>query len=114
VSPKDAGLQNPRVPERKLVPPQSPSVPNAGQAGQEAALLTIREDWKRKGTLYKGKKRNINAELRRVLGEEAASWLKEPKLRFGGRSPEQVIKDGEQFWVRDVLRSYVYGGVSPN
>ena len=68
----------------------------------------IRSDWKSSGPLYDGELLDIRAEVQRVLGEDAAEWLHEPNTRFGGKSPEQVIQDGEAFWVRDVLRSYLY------
>ena len=70
----------------------------------------IRPDWKSLGPLFEGEKQDVHAEVRRVLGEEAAMWLREPNIRFGGKSPEQIIETGEEFWVRDVLRSYLYIG----
>ena len=70
----------------------------------------IRPDWKSAGPLFAGEKRDVRAEARRVLGEEATVWLREPNIRFGGKSPEEIIEIGEEFWVRDVLRSFLYIG----
>jgi uncharacterized protein (DUF2384 family) len=66
-------------------------------------------DWKSSGPLYDGELQDIYAEAERVLGEHAAEWLHEPNVRFGGKSPRQIIEAGSEFWVRDVLRSYLYG-----
>ncbi len=70
------------------------------------------QDWKSRGDIYEGEHDDIHEEVRRVLDTEADGWLHEPNVRFGGRTPEQVIQDGEQYWVRDVLRSYEHGGMS--
>lgn len=74
---------------------------------QETAGL--RSDWKSSGPLYEGENPDIRIEVQRVLRDDAAEWLREPNSRFGGKTPEQVIQDGEEFWVRDVLRSYLCG-----
>jgi hypothetical protein len=73
----------------------------------------LKSDWKSSGSLYEGESRDIHDEVRRVLGDEYwAEWLRVPNVRFGGKAPEEIIKAGEEFWVRDVLRSYLYVGSS--
>jgi esterase/lipase len=75
--------------------------------------LAAGEVWKIQGALHEGEEPDIHAEIRRVLGDEDAQfWLCEPNVRFGGRCPEEVIKEGGEFWIRDVLRSYMHVGSS--
>jgi Protein of unknown function (DUF2384) len=70
-------------------------------------------DWKSTGRLFEGESRDIYEEVRRVLGSDDGSvWLREPNVRFGGKAPQDIIKAGQEFWVRDVLRSYLYIGSS--
>ena len=70
--------------------------------------------WKSEGDrLYEGEEYDVRDEVRRVLGpEDGEGWLQEPNPRFGGKTPNDVIHAGQEFWVRDVLRSYLYIGSS--
>ena len=69
--------------------------------------------WKSSGPLSAGEDSNIHREVLRVLGEEdGAEWLREPNVRFGGKTSEEIIRAGQEFWVRDVLRSYLHTGSS--
>ena len=75
--------------------------------------IAWRPDWKSEGDVYEGEEGDIHAEVERVLGEEvAAHWLHQPNARFAGKTPQQVIESGEEYWVRDVLRSYLQIGSS--
>lgn len=67
-------------------------------------------DWKKHGRLLEGELDDIREEVCRVLGDDADAWLQERNIRFGGKTPSQVIDDGEEFWLRDVLRSQLMGG----
>jgi uncharacterized protein (DUF2384 family) len=53
--------------------------------------------------------RDIESEAREVCGPD---WLITPNVRFGGRSPMEVIKADQGFWVRDVVRSIKHGDIS--
>src|SRR4051812_43301034 len=95
-------------------PPHRRSYPlRPGASTMADGEIAWRTTWKSEGPIYEDESRDIYAEVWRVLGEgNATEWLQEPNTRFGGRTPQQVIEDGEEHWVRDVLRSYLYIGSS--
>ena len=73
----------------------------------------LKSDWKSSGRLYEGEDPDIHREVLRVLGnEDGSQWLREPNVRFAGKAPEEIIKAGEEYWIRDVLRSHLYVGSS--
>jgi hypothetical protein len=59
--------------------------------------------------VLEGEKEDIRQEAIDVAGEE---WLYSKNVRFGGRTPMDVIHDGQEWWVRDVLRSIKHIGFS--
>jgi hypothetical protein len=59
--------------------------------------------------LLEGEKEDVRQEAIDVAGEE---WLYSQNIRFGGRTPMDVIRDDQEEWVRDVLRSIKYVGFS--
>lgn len=56
-----------------------------------------------------GEDADIRREAEKVVGP---GWLTEPNARLGGRTPEQAIKDKQEFWVHELLRSIRYGEFS--
>ena len=59
--------------------------------------------------LLDGEDPDIRREAEAVAG---ADWLTTGNARLGGRTPEQAIRDGDEFWVRDILRSIKYSEFS--
>jgi hypothetical protein len=84
-----------------------------GAVAGEPEGIELTTDWKSEEPLFEDEEGDVRAEARRVLGpEDGDQWLHEPNSCFGGRTPDEVIDAGRGFWVRDVLRSYLYIGSS--
>jgi uncharacterized protein (DUF2384 family) len=56
-----------------------------------------------------GENPDLWQEARDTFGEW---WLKEPNIRLGGRTPEDLIKENRGAPVRDIIRSVKYIAVS--
>jgi uncharacterized protein (DUF2384 family) len=59
--------------------------------------------------LFEGENPDVRQEAREVLGDW---WLKEPNLRLGGRTPDEIVKEGCGARVRDIIRSVKYVAIS--
>ena len=59
--------------------------------------------------LLEGENSDLRQEVIDTLGEW---WLNERNVRLGGRTPNDVINQNRGAWVRDLLRSIKYIGIS--
>jgi Protein of unknown function (DUF2384) len=59
--------------------------------------------------LLEGENPNLRQDARDTIGEW---WLKEPNIRLGGRTPEDLINENRGARVRDIVRSVKYIAVS--
>jgi hypothetical protein len=59
--------------------------------------------------LFEGENPDLRQEARDTIGEW---WLKEPNIRLGGRTPEDLITENRGARVRDMVRSVKYIAVS--
>jgi hypothetical protein len=59
--------------------------------------------------LFEGENSDLRQEARDTIGEW---WLKEPNIRLGGRTPEDLINENRGARVRDIVRSVRYIAVS--
>jgi hypothetical protein len=59
--------------------------------------------------LLEGENSDLRQEVIDALGEW---WLNERNVRLGGRTPNDVINQNRGAWVRDLLRSIKYIGIS--
>lgn len=55
--------------------------------------------------LFEGENTDLRQEARETFGE---GWLKEPNLRLGGRTPDEMIKEKLGARVREIIRSAKY------
>ena len=57
--------------------------------------------------LLEGEKRDLREEAAEVVGEE---WLSTPNVNFGWKTPDEVIKLGYAYLVRNNIRLMKYVG----
>lgn len=66
--------------------------------------------------LFEGEHEDLIEEAKDVMGEEFAEyWLNTGNSRFGGEKPIDFVRSDDPWrrgWVRDVLRSIKYVGIS--
>ena len=59
--------------------------------------------------LFDGENPDLRQEALDIIGEW---WLKEPNIRLGGRTPEELINENRGARVRDIVRSVKHIAVS--
>lgn len=66
----------------------------------------------RSDDLLPGEKNTLIEDAEDLLGDQAQQWLDTENVRFGGKTPREMIESGDprnQQFVRDLLRAARYG-----